>query len=96
MEALLRAYFTRGRDIGDRQTLLDVVAEVWLDRRKAAGVLDGDEGLEAINETDALVRRFGVGGVPFFIVNDSLTLPGAPSRPTPSSQCFGRRLDSKS
>src|SRR2546426_1052263 len=32
MEALFRAYFTEGRDISDRQTLLDVVAEVGLDR----------------------------------------------------------------
>jgi predicted DsbA family dithiol-disulfide isomerase len=40
-------------------------------------VLNGDDGLEAIKEADALARRFGVGGVPFFIVNGTLTLSGA-------------------
>src|SRR3954447_23685158 len=35
VEALFRAYFTEGRDIGNQQTLLDVVAEAGLDRGKA-------------------------------------------------------------
>ncbi len=77
MEALFRAYFTEGRDIGDRQTLLDVVAEAGLDRRKAEAVLNGDDGLEAIKEADELARRFRVEGVPFFIVNGKITLSGA-------------------
>src|SRR4051812_32919892 len=43
VEALFRAYFTEGRDISRRQTLLDVVAEAGLDRGKAEGLLEGDE-----------------------------------------------------
>ena len=35
VEALFRAYFTEGRDISSRQTLLDVVAEAGLDRHRA-------------------------------------------------------------
>ena len=50
VEALFLAYFTEGRDISNRQTLLDVVAEAGLDRHKAEGVLNGDEGMEAIKE----------------------------------------------
>ena len=38
VEALFRAYFTEGRDIGKRQTLLDVVAEAGLDRGTAEAV----------------------------------------------------------
>jgi predicted DsbA family dithiol-disulfide isomerase len=77
VEALFRAYFTEGRDIGNRQTLLDVVAEAGLDRHGAEAVLNSNDGLEAIKEADALARRFGVDGVPFFIVNGTLTLSGA-------------------
>ena len=77
VEALFRAYFTEGRDISNRQTLLDVVADAGLDRRKAEGVLNTDEGLAAIQDTDQLSRHFRVEGVPFFIVNDTLTLSGA-------------------
>ena len=77
VEALFRAYFTDGRDIGNNQTLLDVVAETGLDRGKAEAVLNGDDGLEAIKEADAQTRSLRVEGVPFFIVNGRLTLSGA-------------------
>src|SRR5208282_1313272 len=35
VEALFRAYFTEGRDIVDRQALIDVVAEAGLERQPA-------------------------------------------------------------
>ena len=74
MEALFRAYFTEGRDISNRQTLIDVVAEAGLDRNKAEAVLNSDDGLEAIKEADELSRRLRVDGVPFFIINGKITL----------------------
>ena len=77
VEALFRAYFTEGRDIGERQTLLDVAAEAGLDRHEAEAVLNGDGGLEAVKEADALARRFRAEGVPFFIIDGTFTLSGA-------------------
>jgi predicted DsbA family dithiol-disulfide isomerase len=76
-EALFQAYFTDGRDISNRQALLDVVAEAGLDRLKAGGVLNGDDGLNAIKEADEQARRIQVEGVPFFVVNGRHTLSGA-------------------
>src|SRR5947209_13077155 len=69
VEALFMAYFTDGRDIGDRQTLLDVVAGAGLDRSKAEGVLTSGGGQEAINGANELARRVRVEGVPFFVIN---------------------------
>jgi predicted DsbA family dithiol-disulfide isomerase len=77
VEALFRAYFTKGRDISARQTLLDVVAEAGLDRGKAEGVLTSGGGLEAIREAAELARRVRVEGVPFFVINGRVTLSGA-------------------
>lgn len=77
IEALFRAYFTEGRDIGDRQTLLDLVAEAGLDREKAEGVLTIGGGQGAIREADDLARRVRVEGVPFFVINGRVTLSGA-------------------
>jgi predicted DsbA family dithiol-disulfide isomerase len=59
VEALFRAFFTEGRDIGNHQTLLDVAAEAGLDRGRAEAVLNGDGGLVAIKEADAQARGFG-------------------------------------
>src|ERR1019366_4950671 len=68
MEALFRAYFTEGRDISNRQALIDVVADAGLERQRAEAVLNGDEGMDAIKEADELSQRHRVDGVPFFII----------------------------
>jgi len=94
VEALFRAYFTEGRDISKRHTLLEVVAEAGLDRSKAEGVLGNDDGLEAIKEADELTRRFRVEGVPFFIVNSKFTLSGA-QQPDAFLEAFKQALASK-
>jgi predicted DsbA family dithiol-disulfide isomerase len=77
VEALFRGYFTEGRDISNRQTLIDVVADGGLDRHQADGVLGRGERLEAIKEAEELSRRHRVDGVPFFIINGKITLAGA-------------------
>ena len=77
VEALFRAYFTEGRDISHRQTLLDVVAGAGLDRHGAEAVLNSDGGLEPVKEADTLARQFRVEGVPFFIIDGTFTLSGA-------------------
>jgi predicted DsbA family dithiol-disulfide isomerase len=77
VEALFWAYFTEGRDLSDRQTLLDVVVEVGLDRGKAECLLTSEGGQEAMREVDELARRHRLSGVPFFIIDDQITLSGA-------------------
>ena len=77
VEAMFRAYFTEGRDISNRQTLIDVVAEAGLDRQLAEAVLKNDEGLDAIKQTEEVSRRHRVDSVPFFIINKEITLSGA-------------------
>jgi predicted DsbA family dithiol-disulfide isomerase len=77
VEALFRAYFTEGRDISNRQTLIDVAGEAGLERHRAEVFLNSDEGIEAIKEAEEQARRHRADGVPFFIINGKLTLAGA-------------------
>ena len=77
VEALFLAYFIEGRDISNRQTLIDVVADAGLDRHQAEVVLGSDEGMEAIKAAEVKAQRAGVQGVPFFIVNGVLSISGA-------------------
>lgn len=77
VEALFHAYFTEGLDIGNRQTLIDVGSEAGLDRQAAENMLDSDEGMDAIANAREMSQRYGVNGVPFFIINQKLTLAGA-------------------
>jgi predicted DsbA family dithiol-disulfide isomerase len=91
MEAIFRAYFTDGRDISNRQTLIDVVAEAGLERHRAEAVLNSDEGMDAIKEAGELSRRLRVDGVPFFIINGKITLGGA-QPPEAFLEAFGRAI----
>jgi predicted DsbA family dithiol-disulfide isomerase len=77
VEAMFRAYFTEGKDIGKRQSLVDVVAKAGLNSNEADDVLNGQDGLDSINETADDARRLRVEGVPFFNINDKIALSGA-------------------
>jgi 2-hydroxychromene-2-carboxylate isomerase len=68
-QALYRAYFVEGRDIGAPATILDVAHEVGLDRAALAAALE-DPALKerAKQEVDAAISR-GVFGSPFFIAD---------------------------
>lgn len=77
VEALFRAYFTEGKDIGNPQTLLDIVAEAGLDRRIAETTLNSEAGLDVIAQAGERSRRHQIEGVPFFIINDAIPLSGA-------------------
>ncbi|QDT59479.1 DSBA-like thioredoxin domain protein [Stieleria bergensis] len=77
VEALFRAYFTEGQDIGNQQTLIDVTAEAGLERQAAEAMLNSDDGLDVISNGREISQRHHVDGVPFFIINNAVTLPGA-------------------
>ena len=77
VEALFRAYFAEGRDISNRQTLIDVVAEAGLARQLAEDMLNSEGRMDAIKEAEKLSRRHRIDGVPFFMINNEITLSGA-------------------
>ena len=77
VEALFRAYFIEGRDIGKPETIIDVVAEAGLGRQVVEEMLNSDGGMGAIATGRELSQQHNVDSVPFFIVNKKITLSGA-------------------
>ena len=77
VEGLFRAYFTEGKDIGNQQTLMEVVDEAGLDRQASDDMLNSDDGMNAISSGREMSQRHHVDGVPFFIINNAITLSGA-------------------
>ncbi len=76
-ERLLRAYFTEGRAISDRATLAELGADVGLDPGRVASVLEGDEFADAVRADEARAMELGSTGVPFFVFDERLGVPGA-------------------
>ena len=68
VEALFRAYFTQGRDIGDPNALADIASEAGMGRDEALTFLAGKEGAEEVAQDEQAVRRAGLTGVPAFVI----------------------------
>ena len=77
VEALFRAVFMNGRDIGDFETLVDVGAECGIDPVALAEYLAGAEEADALRAEEERSRRMGVTGVPFFVIGGRYAVTGA-------------------
>ncbi|MCT4684006.1 MAG: DsbA family oxidoreductase [Roseicyclus sp.] len=75
--ALFKAYFTHGRDIGDKTTLAEIAEGVGLDRAMIETLLEGDADAEEIRARDAHTRARGVTGVPCFVLANQHVITGA-------------------
>ena len=69
MEAVFAAYFTQGRDIGDRDVLADCAALGGMDRAAVADFLAGDVAAQEMLAADRAAREAGVNGVPSFFLD---------------------------
>jgi predicted DsbA family dithiol-disulfide isomerase len=75
VEALFRAYFQEGRDIGNAAVLAEIASGAGL--ADAAAVLASGEGEAEVREEDAGFRRLGISGVPSFALAGHVLFSGA-------------------
>ncbi|HEY7608468.1 MAG TPA: DsbA family oxidoreductase [Alphaproteobacteria bacterium] len=77
VEALFRAYFLDGRDIGNAEALAAIAAAAGLDEKTVRDYLAGRDDVERVENEDAMARRMGIQGVPCFILNHKYAISGA-------------------
>jgi predicted DsbA family dithiol-disulfide isomerase len=77
VEALFRAYFIEGRDIGDRAGLADIAAGVGMEGSLVAARLATEEDREEVTAEIAAAQRIGISGVPTFIFDNRYSFVGA-------------------
>jgi predicted DsbA family dithiol-disulfide isomerase len=77
VERLFIAFFSEGRDLGDRAVLSAIAGEAGLDAAAARAMLDSNEGVDAVLASERRAVENGVGGVPFYIFNRSVAVAGA-------------------
>jgi predicted DsbA family dithiol-disulfide isomerase len=73
-EALFRAFFEQGRDIGQTDVLLDIGESVGLQRDGLRKALDENAFAAQVTEDQQLARDFGISGVPIMVLRED----GAP------------------
>lgn len=77
VEALFEHYFVRGEDIGDCDVLACLAAEAGLDAGAVRAYLSSGEDVAQVRDQDAMARRIGVQGVPFFVIGRRYAVSGA-------------------
>lgn len=78
-ERLFKAHFILGEHIGDRAVLKKIAEEIGLDGKEVEEVLASDTFTEAVHADEYEAQQIGVGGVPFFVLDDKYAVSGAQS-----------------
>ena len=77
VDAIYKAYFEDGRDIGDREELVKIAKEVGIDEEQAAEALRTLRYHAEIQEDISFAQANQISGVPFFVIDGKLGLSGA-------------------
>jgi predicted DsbA family dithiol-disulfide isomerase len=77
VETLFRAYFLEGQNIGELKTLMQVGVEAGLGGTETEKFLASDDGVTEVKGEEAVGRRLGIRGVPYFVFDGTVSISGA-------------------
>ena len=73
----MKAYFTEGLNLADKETLIKLSKEVGLDGEDIKKILESNEYEKLVRAQIAESRQVGVQGVPFFVLDRKYAVSGA-------------------
>ncbi len=76
-EALFKAHFTEGKNIGDRATLVELGVSIGLDAAALKSMFESQDFADAVHLDIEQARQFQVSGVPFFVFDRKYAISGA-------------------
>lgn len=76
-EALFKAYFTEGKNIDDKQTLIQLGTGIGLKAAEMDEVLNSDLYAGEVEQDIMEAQQVGVRGVPFFVIDRKYAVSGA-------------------
>ncbi len=77
VEAMFKAYFIDGVDLGDPARLLELAVRAGLERAETRRFLAGEDGRADMLAEDRAARRIGINAVPCFIFEERYAISGA-------------------
>ena len=79
VEAVYKAYFEDGLNIGDVDTLASLGKEFGFDQKQLKQQLSSDAALAEVVEAAEAARNQGISSVPFFVINNKVSISGSQS-----------------
>ncbi|MEU8655959.1 DsbA family oxidoreductase [Actinoplanes philippinensis] len=77
LDALQRAHFSEGIDIGSLSAIARVAGSIGLDSAAALAHLESEAATIAVNTDIEEARALGISSVPTFVIDGKYALPGA-------------------
>lgn len=77
--AVFAAYFTHGKDIGDKRVLLDIASDTGIDVNELDAALRDNRYAGRVDQGSSEAKRLGVTAVPTFFIEDLPPITGAVS-----------------
>ena len=72
------AYWKDGQDIGDQDLLLNIAESIGLDRDDILDYIESGEPFEELKKSLKELRKYGINGVPTFIIGDRIVVGAQP------------------
>jgi predicted DsbA family dithiol-disulfide isomerase len=77
IDAIYKAYFEEGQDIGSLDVLIALAEELQLDGTALREKLQANAALEAVKADIASAQNYAIRGVPYFVFDGKLAVSGA-------------------
>jgi len=79
LSKIFDAYFSKGKNIGDRNFLVEIGKSCNIDEKEVYEALTSEKAIDEIKKSDTIARSMGINGVPFFEINNKTYISGAQS-----------------
>ena len=77
VDALFKAYFTEGRNVGETSVLVEIAAEAGLDAERVLKFLHSNVGVDEIRSQEQSAINAEISGVPTFMLDGEVIFSGA-------------------
>lgn len=74
---LFEAYFAKGLELADHKVLMDAAKKAGLKEEEVQALLDSNDFFDEVRQDEYEASALGVQGVPYFIIDGSVAVPGA-------------------
>ena len=75
--SLFDAYFVKNLVISDTKILTDLGVAAGMDQTDIQNLFESDQYKEDVINDENIAKNLGITGVPYFIINDRIAVPGA-------------------
>ena len=72
------SYWKEGKDIGDRALLMSIAESLGFERKEILEYIDSEEPYDELKKSLKDLRKFGINGVPTFIIGDKIIVGAQP------------------